>query len=125
MVLFSFEFYGFARHNALVRPDNPIARPVLQTIVEDQGYFVFAPDATGSAAVFHANREQQVQSDMAGLKANLPRILGAETTDEQYNRVIAAFSANPQPPGRLLRWLSLDDPRFLDLTKDRLEMNPS
>ena len=125
VVLFSFEFYGFACYNVLVRPDNPIVRTVLQTIVEDQEYFVFAVDATGSAAVFHANLERHVQSDMTGLKANLPQILVAETTEERYAQVLAAFSANPQPHGRLLHWLSLDDLRYLDLTKDRMEMNPS
>ena len=125
VVHFAFEFYGFARYNVLVRPDNLIVRTVLSTMVESGDYFFFAIDANGSATAFNAEIGHGGHRDMAGLQRNLPRILRAETTDSQYQEALAQFRANPKPPGALLNWVCQDDIRYLDLTTDRLELTPA
>jgi len=125
VVHFAFEFYGFARYNVLVRPDNLIVRTVLSTMVESGDYFFFAIDANGSATAFNAEIGHGGHRDMAGLRRNLPRILRAETTDSQYQEALAQFRANPKPPGALLNWVCRDDIRYLDLTTDRLELTPA
>jgi hypothetical protein len=125
VVHFAFEFYGFARYNLLVKPNNPMVQTVLTTMVESGDYFFFAIDANGSATAFNAEIGPGSDSDMAGLQRNLSRILRAETTDIQYQEALAQFPANPDPPGTLLNWVCRDEVRYLDLTTDRLEMVPS
>ena len=125
VVHFAFEFYGFARYNVLIKPNNPIVHTVLTTMVESGDYFFFAIDAQGSATAFNAEIGHGRHTDMAGLQRNLPRILRAETTDIQYQEALARFRANPKPPGILLNWVCRDDIRYLDLTTDRLDMVPS
>jgi len=39
VVHFAFEFYGFATYNVLINPSDPVARPVLSTMVETGDYF--------------------------------------------------------------------------------------
>ena len=125
VVHFAFEFYGFARYNVLVKPNNPTVHTVLTMMVESGDYFFFAIDAHGSATAFNAEIGHGRHTDMAGLQRNLPRILRAETTDIQYQEALARFRANPKPPGILLNWVCRDDIRYLDLRTDRLEMVPS
>jgi hypothetical protein len=125
VVHFAFEFYDFARYNALVRPDNPIVRTVLSKMVKSGDYFFFALDVNGSATAFNADIGHGGGSDMVGLKHHLPRILRAETTEAQYHDALMRFRANPEPSGTLLNWVCRDDERYLDLTADRLEMVPS
>jgi hypothetical protein len=125
VVHFAFEFYGFARYNVLVKPNNPIVQTVLSTMVQSGDYFFFAIDANGSATAFNAEIGHGSHSDMAGLQRNLPRILRAETSDIQYQEALEQFRANPRPTGTLLNWVCRDDVRYLDLTTERLEMVPS
>jgi hypothetical protein len=125
VVHFAFEFYGFARYNVLVRPDNPIVRSVLTRMVDSGEFFFFALDGNGSVTTFNADIGRGRHADMAGLQRNLPRILRAQTTEAQYRDALARFRANPDPPGTLLNWVCRDDERYLDLTTDRLEMTPS
>ena len=125
VVHFAFEFYGFARYNVLVRPDNPIVRSVLTRMVDSGEVFFFALDGNGSATTFNADIGRGRHADMAGLKRNLPRILRAQATEAQYQDALARFRVNPDPPGTLLNWVCRDDERYLDLTTDRLEMVPS
>jgi hypothetical protein len=125
VVHFAFEFYGFARYNVLVKPNNLIVQTVLITMVESGEYFFFAINTNGSVTAFSANRGHGSHTDMAGLKRNLPRILRAEPTDGHYQEALARFRANPQPPGKLLNWVCQDNIQYLDLTTDRLEMTPA
>lgn len=125
VVHFAFEFYDFARYNALVKPNSPIVRRVLSQMVESGEYFFFAIDANGSTTAFNADLGHGSRTDLAGLRHNLPRILRAETTEAQYHDALTQFRANPDPSGTLLNWVCRDDERYLDLTTDRLEMVPS
>jgi hypothetical protein len=121
VVHFAFEFYNFKTYNVLVNPNNPVVQTVLTTMVESGDYFFFALSATGSATAF---RSAIGQRDMAGLQDNLPRIQYRTTTEAQYQKAVAAFAKNPQPPGVLLQWVCRDRLDYLDLSTDRLDLTP-
>jgi hypothetical protein len=125
VVQFAFEFYGFARYHLLVRPDHPIVRTVLTRMADSGEFFFFALDGNGTATTFNADLGRGRDTDRAGLKHNLPRILRAETTEAQYHDALTQFRAKPDPPGTLLNWVCRDDERSLDLATDRLEMTPA
>ena len=67
----------------------------------------------------------QVTLKTAGLITNLGQIQGSKTTDAQYQRALARFRRHPDPPGQVLNWVCRDNVDYLDLTQDRLEMNPA
>ena len=118
---FAFHFYNYATFNVLVNPNNPVVQTVLNKMLETGDYFFFAVDPKGSVTAF---RSELGQEDLIELKNNLPRIKNAETTDAQYQKVIAAFERNPDPPGRMLNWVCRDNTDYLDLTQHREELNP-
>ncbi len=62
---------------------------------------------------------------MAGLKANMGRIRRSATSEAQYRLAAAQFEERPAPPGTLLTWTSRGDTGHLDLTHDRLVLNPA
>jgi hypothetical protein len=122
VVHFAFEFYGFQTYNVLLNPNNKLVRAVLTRMVESGDYFIFAVDPNNSAASF---RTDIGQGDLAGLKANFPRIQRSVTTHAQYRKAVASFARNPDPPGGLLDWVCRDSVESLDLTKDRFELTPA
>jgi hypothetical protein len=124
VVHFAFAFYGFACYNVLVRPDHPTVRTVLTRMAESGEFFFFALDTKGSVKAFNIDIGRGRDTDLAGLKGNLPRILRAKTTEAQYQEALTLFRAKPEPPGFLLPWVCRDDEQYLDLTTDRLEMTP-
>jgi hypothetical protein len=46
------------------------------------------------------------------------------TTDAQYQRALAQLRKRPDPPGHMLDWVCRDNLSYLDLTQNRLEMDP-
>jgi len=62
--------------------------------------------------------------NLAGLSTNLRQIQGSTTTDAQYQRALAQFRRRPDPPGQVLNWVCRDNLSYLDLTQNRLEMDP-
>jgi hypothetical protein len=71
-----------------------------------------------------AFRTEIGDATLPGLIANMARIQGSTTTEHQYNQALAQFRRHPSPPGHVLEWVCRDNPDYLDLTQDRLEMNP-
>ncbi len=122
VVQFVFSFYGFETYNVLVNPNNLLVRTVLSLMVENGDYFFFVLNADGSATAF---RSEIGQEDVAGLKSNLPRIQQSRTTESQYRRAVALFERRPDPAGALLPWVCRDKEAYLDLTTDRLALNPA
>ena len=122
VVQFVFEFYGFGTYNALVNPNNALARAVVTAMVESGDYFFFALSSNGSATAF---RSEIGQGNLAVLKSHLSRIRHSQTTDAQYEKAVASFARKPDPPGTLLRWVCHDDAGYLDLIEDRLELTPA
>jgi hypothetical protein len=121
VVQFVFAFYGFETYNVLVNPNNLLVQTVLTTMVQSADYFFFVLNTNGSATAF---RSDIGQDDLAGLKTNLPRIHQAQTTETQYRHAVTLFENNPQPAGRLLPWVCRENAVYLDLTTDRLNLNP-
>ena len=121
VALFAFEFYGFETYNALVNPNSPLAWAVLTAMAESGDYFFFALDSNERVTAF---RSEIGQGALMMLKDNLARILGSTTTEAQYDKAVASFTRNPEPPGSLLRWVCRED-EYLNLAEDRLELTPA
>ena len=64
------------------------------------------------------------EGDLAGLKTNFPQIKEAQTTDTQYQKALSTFSKNPEPSAEPMNWVCRDDIDYLDLTSNRLDLNP-
>ena len=121
VIHFAFEFYGFRTWNLLINPNNPLVQAVLTRMLEDADYFFFALSADGRATTF---RSQVGQDLLLYVKANLPRLEASTTTETQYDLACLSFARNPRPPGALLNWACRDKTEYLDLSMDRLELNP-
>lgn len=119
---FAFDFYNFQTFNVLVNPNNPIVRTVLNMMLESGEYFFFAISPSGPVTAF---KSQMQQDNLLGIKANLRRIKGSQTTDPQYARAISSFAKSPEPPGTMLNWVCRDNVEYLDLTGDTMELNPT
>jgi hypothetical protein len=105
----------------LLNPNNHLVKKVLMRMVERGDYFFFAISPNQSVTAF---RSEIGQENLAGLITNLRQIRGSTTTDAQYQRALAQFRRRPDPPGQVLNWVCRDNVDYLDLTQDRLEMNP-
>jgi hypothetical protein len=114
-------FYGFAIYHVLLNPSNSLAKTVLTNMVESGEYFFFALAPNRRMTAF---RSEIGDATLSGLIANLQRIRASTTTESQYNHALAQFRRHPSPPGHVLEWVCRDNLDYLDLTEDRLEMNP-
>ena len=121
VIHFAFEFYGFRTYNLLINPSSPLVQAVLKRMLEDGDYFFFALSSDGRATAFRSEVGQDV---LSYVKANLPRLLDSTTTEAQYDLACLSFAGNPRPPGTLLNWVCRDKTAYLDLSTDRLELNP-
>lgn len=122
VVQLTFEFRGFATYHVLLNPNSPVVRSVLGHMLDSGNYFILVLDYDGDVQVFGSDVGED---SLIWLQAFLPRLLASRTTAEQYRRAVAAFSRNPQPPGQVLRWICGDDPNYLDLSGDRVELKPT
>jgi hypothetical protein len=121
VVQFAFQFYGFETYHVLVNPSNALAQTVLTNMVESGEYFFFAFAANQRMTAF---RSEIGDATLTGLVANMARIQGSTTTEREYNQALAQFRRHPSPPGHVLEWVCRDNLDYLDLTQDRLDMNP-
>ena len=121
VIHFAFEFYGFRTWNLLINPNNPLVQAVLGRMLEDEDYFFFTLSADGRATTF---RSQVRQDLLLYVKANLSRLRCSTTTETQYDLACLSFARNPRPPGTLPNWVCRDKTEYLDLSTDRLELNP-
>lgn len=122
VVHFAFEFYGFATYNALINPNDPVAKAVLDTMVGTGDYFFFAPSPDCTTTAF---RSSIGTDNLAGLKANMARIRRSTTNEAQYRLAVSQFEKHPEPPGPLLTWVCRDNTDHLDLVHDRLVLRPA
>src|SRR5271165_2607157 len=117
----SFFTYRFETYNMLVNPNNRLVKKVLMRMVDSGDYFFFAISPNQSVTAF---RSEIGQKTLAGLSANLRQIQGSTTADAQYQRALAQFRRRPDPDGQVLNWVCRDNLSYLDLTQNRLEMDP-
>ena len=119
---FAFHFYDFATFNALVNPDNPIARKVLARMVETGDCFFFALDSKNSLTAFRSGFASSSQSD---LRDNLDQYGAVAIDDQAYDVACRAFQRAPEPPGTFLTWVCNDQPDYLDVGAKPLDLSPS
>ena len=122
VVHFAFAFYGFETYNVLINPNNTLVQAVLTAMVESRDFFFFELSSNGSATAF---RSEIGGANLDGLRTSLPRIQRSTTTEMQYRKALAQFAKNPEPPGVLVTWVCRDNAGYLDLTRDRLDLNPA
>lgn len=118
---FAFEFHGHTIHHGLVIPSNPIAQAVLETMIETQDYFFFAINPDHTATAF---RSELKHIDLVNLKTNQEKFKDQSCTPEQYQRAVQSFSEKPDPPGIVMEWVCQTQWAYLDLTQNRLTLNP-
>jgi hypothetical protein len=121
VIHFAFEFYDFVIYNVLINPNNALVQAVLDRMIEDEDFFFFSLQASGRVTAFRAEIGQET---LTGIKAHRLRIRQSTTTEAKYRQALAAFGRNPKPEGTLLHWVCRDDIAYLDLTHDRLDLNP-
>ncbi|MFT5452690.1 MAG: hypothetical protein ACI9N9_002184 [Enterobacterales bacterium] len=86
---------------------------------EDYFFFAISPDQTVIAF-----RSQLEFCDLAGLRTNQEKLGNESCSIEQYEKVVKAFSKNPDPPGQVMEWVCRDNADYLDLKKHPLELTP-
>ena len=121
VIQFVFEFYGFGRYHVLINPNNPVVQTVLSRMIKSGDYFFLSINPDQTVITFRA---RIMQGDLVGLKANFPQIQGADTTETQYLSALSVFSENPEPSGTVMDWVCQDNMDYLDLTSNRLDLNP-
>lgn len=122
VIHFAFEFYGFATYNMLINSNNSLVQAVMERMIDDGNYFFFSLEASGRVTAFRAEIRREA---LAGITANRSRIRQSTTTETEYRQALEAFAANPEPEGTLLHWVCRDNIEYLDLTHDRLDLNPA
>ncbi|MDJ0707214.1 MAG: hypothetical protein QNJ46_28400 [Leptolyngbyaceae cyanobacterium MO_188.B28] len=123
VIHFGFEFYGFQTYNVLINPNNAIVQSVLQAMIESNDYFFFSLDEQSSSVTTF--RSDLGDESLFSLKNDWQRIQQSTTTEHQYRQAISHFAKKPYPPGILLEWVCGDDINYLDLTQDRVDLNPA
>ena len=91
-------------------------------MLEDEDYFFFALSCRPDRRRPFAPR--WVKTCSIYVKAHLPRLRHSTTAETQYDLACLSFAGNPGPPGALLNWVCRDRTEYLDLSTDRLELNP-
>ena len=123
VIHFAFEFYGFKTFNILINPNNAITQAVLEQMIESADLFFFAIDEqTGIATAF---RSEIGNDTLLNLTENWERLQHSTTMENQYHQAILKFTANPHPPGILLKWVCWDNIEYLDLSENTMSLTPA
>ena len=119
---FVFSFYGHATYHGLVNPTSPIVQAVIRRMVETEDYFFFAINPDQSVTAFRSRLED---GDLAGLRTNQERFGDGQCSPAQYEQVVQRFVQAPTPPGQVMTWVCRDNGSYLNLTTQRLDLNPA
>lgn len=119
---FGFEFYGYETYNVIINPNNHIAQKVLDMMIENESYFILVLNPDNNVIVF---KSEISETDLIGFKTNITRIKNSRTTSDEYLKAVLDFDENPEPEGELINWACHNNIEFLDLDKERIELNPS
>ena len=79
-----------------------MVRTVLNTMIANKVYFFFVLNPVNMAITFRSVMETE---NLAGLKDNIPKIMGANTTDDEYNKISEAFNKNSASKENILNIL--------------------
>lgn len=115
-IYFTFEFYGFAHYHALVDPCSPVVRGAIAKMLDAVELQFLVINTQGQASVFRG-------SDPSMLRNDWPKIEAARDVDNAFERASAGFERQAvRKP--LLNWVCRNDVSQLDLSEDRLDLNP-
>ena len=118
---FVFEFYGYATYHGLVDLGNPLIKKVISTMVEKEEYFFFAINPDQTVTAFRSQLDPPV---LDALKTNFERYGKTSESPQCYEKLCDEFKKKPDPSGRVFNWVCRNDPSYLDLTVNRLELTP-
>jgi len=118
---FAFLFYGFSRYDVLINPDNPLVKKVLSTMMDNGDYLFLSIAKDLSVTTF---REQINQGDFVEIKSNFSKIQNSKTTNSKYLELVSTYRKNIEPGVILMDWVCYENIDYMDLTKNRILMNP-
>lgn len=119
---FAFNFYGFAQYSVLVNPSNPLALRAVETMVEQKDYFFFILSPDDRVSAF---RSELDDANLVGMRDNIPEMRASGMSGAQYERAAQAFCQAPDPANmKILDWVCRDDPAYLDLENDIIDLPP-
>jgi hypothetical protein len=98
-----------------------MVKTVLNIMTENKDYFFFVLNPDNKAITFRSVMETE---NLAGLKDNMPKIMDANTTDDEYNKISESFKKNSTSKENILNWVCRNNIYYLDLSEDRIEINP-
>ena len=119
---FAFNFYGLEQYSVLVTPSNPLALKAIGAMVEQRDYFFFILNPDDRVSAFRSDLGEE---NLAGLRDSLPLMQSSQTLQASYEKGMSAFRQAPNPPGiKILDWVCRDDPAYLDLEDDTVDLPP-
>ena len=119
---FAFNFYGFAQYSVLVNPSNVLALKVMEAMVAQKDYFFFILNSDERVSAFRSDLNDE---NLAGMRDSIPIMRSATTTEAVYEQAVSAFWRAPDPVDmKALNWVCRDDPTYLDLEDDTIDLPP-
>lgn len=118
---FAFNFYGFEQYSVLVNPSNTLALKAIETMVEQRDYFFFILNPDDRVSAFRSDLGEE---NLVGLRDSLPLMRNTQTPQALYENGVRAFRQAPNPPDmKILDWVCRDDPKYLDLENDTVDLS--
>jgi len=119
---FAFNFYGYEQYSVLVNPSNLLVLKAIKTMVEQKDYFFFIINPDDRVSAFRSDLGKE---NLAGLRDSLPLMQTTQTPQASYENGVASFRLAPNPPGiKTLDWVCRDDPAYLNLEDDTVDLPP-
>lgn len=121
VVQFIFEFYDFARYEVVVDACSSVVRAVLGKMLDTGECQFFVFDRDGQATAFKSDPRD---GTVSGLRDNWPTIASATNSAAQFKQAESVFARRLATGGTLLNWVCRENVGNLDLSQDRLHLNP-
>jgi hypothetical protein len=118
----AFEFYGYGSFHGLVDPSNPLVCTVLDRMLSTQDYFFLALNPDQTASVFRSHLED---ANLVGLRTSREQFADARCPPAQYERMVVSFKHQRKRGERVMTWVCRDNSDYLDLSTQRMTLNPS
>ena len=90
-------------------------------MIEKEYYFVFAINPDQTVTAFRSQIDTPLLKE---LKTNFERFGQTSESPEYYEKLCREFKKKPTPLGRVFNWVCRNNPTYLDLTMNRLELTP-
>lgn len=122
----TFRFHERTSYSGLINPGNPFVQDVLTMMLEMEEYFFFTLNPDNSVMAFRAQYCLQtmlnIKTDLAGLDVFEAMGFDRDCSVEQYEEAVQRHAETLQSPGRPMTWTCRDNADYLDMRKNRLEI---